>query len=77
MKYKTLVITIAFVSAFLFFALVPFVHNGAVGPTSVSSQPGNQVYVSLSCVRIGLGTVHWGSYYEFGCVPVVNGDVLS
>jgi hypothetical protein len=61
------------VCGLLLFTLGPFVHRGTVGPTIVSSQPENQVYVSLSCFSIGLGTTFWGDHYELGCEATENG----
>lgn len=69
MRRKRLVGAIV-VCGLLFFAFVPFVHEGAVGPYPYDTHPSNYVYQSLSCRTVGLGATFWGGHYELGCGPL-------
>ena len=75
--HKRALVVVVIICVVLFFAFVPFVHHGATGPVPYSTHPSNYVYVSLSCISVGLGASFWGGHYQFGCVPMFNGGVVS
>lgn len=62
----------AIICGLLFFALVPFVHGGAVGPYPYYTHPSNYVYESLSCRTVGLGTTFWDNHYGLGCGTLIS-----